>query len=239
MYGRRKIYRRKRSYPRRKYKGRRKTFVKKTVRRMLAVRGLSRPEMKHQRFDIVNQPVTTSLAITGQTLVPMSNGTTGYQDFIGKKITAKSIHIRGMVYNGSNDSNCVRLLVVENLEPMDPNLVLKGGVTLTKGYEIFAVDDIYSLYNDITPRRFRVLWDKTFMLECGQTISGTPGASTQPLRNRQHFSKTIRLGNASVSYADRLGTGLYPVNRDYLYFIVAQTAGMAHTIHIDFGYTDV
>lgn len=226
----------KKHYGKKKWRSGKKkiSYVKKTVRRALASRGLSKPELKHMRYESVMQPVNTDFAIAGQSLLPYLQGVTGYQDFVGKKVTAKAIYIRGMFYNSNEIACCVRLFIVEDLEGMaSSDLYLKGNPTTTsRGYEILDSADFHSLYNDIQPRRFKVLYDKLYCIP-GLNSDGGGGY------NRKPFFKKISLGNAQVSYAQSVLTAsMYPVKRNYLLFIVGDD-GLQQTVHVDLSYTDV
>lgn len=203
--------------------------TKKLVKRMLVARGLNAPEIKHMRFDAVMGGVNTDFATAGQPLLPSVQGVTGFNDFIGKKITLKSINFRGMFYNENEIPCCVRVFIVEDLQAMDSsNLVLKGGSTTTRGYEILDSADFHSLYNDIYPRRWKMLYDRLFCIP--GTVSG---------QQRIPFRKRVLCGNAAISYTPTItGTSMYGVNKNYILFMVADT-DIQYTIHFDIAYTDV
>lgn len=221
-YGKRKRYTKKRKYAR-------KSKVKKTVVRMLAARGLARPEVKHFQYDALAASASTAFNQTGQSLLPGSQSTAA-NTIIGQKITAKYLRMRGSVYNGSDvDTYQLRIMVVKDLQPMAGTSLILNSVGSTEGYEILQTGDIDSFPNyNLKPPRFEILKDVLF----------TVGPKGQT-KNEYTYNWFIPLGNAALSYAPAALTGMYPVNFDVRLYIVADTAAMYSWVHTDFAFTDV
>lgn len=218
---------RKTSYRKRRYPKKRR-YVRKVVRRALQSRGLLHPEVKHARHGFENAPITGAFDQNATTafLDVITQGA-GETEYVGAKICAKALQFRGMIQNGSATPANVRIIIVEDLQPVVGTLYLQKTLT-SPGYEILEDSSIFSLYNNPYPRRFKVLFDKTWCMY------GSTGQETA-----RCFKGYIRLGNAQISFSPAVGGGHYPMNRAYFMFAVADEADCTLTMFSDLTYTDV
>lgn len=206
-----------------------KGYVKKIVRRTLAARGLgSQMEIKHQYYDADQINIPASLNFNPLTLVPTTQGT-GPTQFVGHKITAKYINLRGMLYNGDTvNSFPIRIMVVCDYQPVANPLVLYSALS-TNQFDILRTNDIWSEPKPTpSPSRFKVLYDRTF------------NVAPRTANNRVSFYKRIHLRNTAISFVDGQVSGNYVVNRDYYFYCVTGDPAQQSfvTYHIDFAFGD-
>lgn len=233
----------KKSYSKRKSTASKKQ-VKKVITRELVKRGLNKPEMKHNVYNF-SGVLATVLATSGTQLDPNRQGDNNYilngtiyptasigGAVVGNKIVAKGLHLKWRFYNADTNSHVVRMLVVCDHDPSSSATLLPYSTTnLGTNGNIFLSADISSILAPPTNRRFKVMYDKQFV------ISGD-----DDIKSLQIGSKYIKLHNAYVNYAlDDANTEiLVSNNRKYnLYLFADTTTYISTAITADFTFNDV
>lgn len=233
----------KKSYSKRKSTASKKQ-VKKVITRELVKRGLNKPEIKRNVYSFVGT-LATSVVTSGTQLDPTKQGDNNYilngaiyptttpgGAVVGNKIVAKGLHLKWRFYNSDTNSHVVRMLVVCDHDPTSSATLLPyTGANLGTNGNIFLSADISSILAPPTNRRFKVLYDKQFV------ISGDDDN-----KSLQIGSKYIKLHNAYVNYAldDTNTEALVSNNRKYNLYLFADTVTyISCAVTADFTFCDV
>lgn len=222
-FRRRRNFGRKKNFRKRKFG--KKNYVKKVVRRAIHAR-IGKPEIKHYYQFLGAVAVSSSLSTSGLSLIPIAQGGSS-DEFIGDKITCRYIHIKGTVTGSSQTPHNIRIMIVEDMQPMGGALV-PYSTTSSFGYLMFRSNTLISplvFQND--PRRFKVLADWSRVVN--------PTSEEGHIYN---YRKFLKLGNATLSYALGASAAFYPVNRSYLLFVLSDSATLLQDICVDFGFSD-
>lgn len=231
------------SYTRRRSAYKRAYRVSKPVRtyvsRALQVRGLSRPEVKNF-FYSDNIPVSTALNIGGLPLGPQVQGPQSDQ-FQGSSYRAHDLEMSLHVYHtGSTTQAMIRVMVVCDTNSGTQQLELYD---TTNAYNnlVLQANDNSALVNRYRPSRFYVLKDDIFHLMpfagAGSGIATPTGVALNSYKSMRHYKFNLR--NAEVSTVPGLTSGTWTMRRQYLLFVVSDTANVGMRFFTRMGFTDV
>lgn len=221
-----------------------KKTVKKVITRELVKRGLNKPEIKHNVYS-ASGDINSILSTAGTILDPTQQGNNSYilntniyptnsqgGCVLGNKISARGVHLKWRFFNDTDNVHMCRMLVVVDFDPTNATtLSLYNSSSLGTNGNVFLTNDISSVLAPTSNRRFKVLYDKQFILSGDNDNKGMLCGS-----------KYIKLHNARVVYTlDDINTDvLVPNNRRYYLFLVGDdTTSIAHSITADFTFVDV
>lgn len=203
-------------------------YVRKTVSGMLRAAGVSRPEVRHNYFEVLGTAVSSTLTTAGQLLGPSGQGADEGQ-VVG--FSYKAQRIRGRIFfqnTSTTNQHVARIMVVEDLAGSLAQLVPYNAAA-SYGYLLFESNNAMSLVRPDS--RFKVLHDKAVHV----SASGS-GAQNEVLHE---FS--LWLGNAHVKNEHPVSSStLYATNRAYYLWVICDTSGVVScSIFTDFQYIDV
>lgn len=143
----------------------------------------------------INADGTTVSAYTGSALVPSAVGA-GYGQVVGSKYLLKQIRLKGELVSGvSSDSAdvkpsvTVRCVLVQDTQPN--GVQATGDLVFTDLGNAAQVNYSFQAMAAGNGGRFRILKDKTFMLQPG--VAGTDGANTNSCTNMSaHFTMSYK-----------------------------------------------
>lgn len=221
-----------------KQKGKNNSQLHKSIRKVVnAMR--PKPEIKyHFVSDNSGTLIPTTLSATLGTVVqPTAQGfdhdnyestLSGPGAVIGLQYIAKYIQFNGFMYNDDASSHFCRIIIVRDDQPNNNDLYLYN--TGSNYMDCILVENsITSLYTVNEPRRFKVLYDRTFHFE---------QIGFQSIRK---FESHIDLHNTKISNTVNIGTAntISPLNHAYKLYAIADTPNIHLNYTLKFAFTDV
>lgn len=227
MYGSYRGRRAYRPYGKRTAKSPAAKFVRKTVSTMMRAAGVSKPEIRHNWFELIGGTVGNTLSVAGQPLGPTVQGADEGQ-VVGMEYNAQKIRGR-LVFQNTSITNAllVRVLIVEDRAGALASLVPYNNAA-SYGYLLYQSGNAFSLIRPDV--RYRVMHDST------RAVPAAGSGAT----NVVHHEFSIDLGNAYVRNEHPVAAStLYTTNRNYMLWVLSDTGGLiAFSTFIDFQYTD-
>lgn len=208
--------------------GKKKITLKKVNKKVnLILRGI---EVKRTLITIGGALTITNGSVDWLTGVDLN---TGSDDRIGEMITAKNLRLRyrlHLVAASTHDFELVRIMIVKQMQSLN-----------TKPTAALILENVSndSFLNQSTGKRFKILYDRSHVLNRFAGVVGAPVDSSTRI-----FTKTIKLRNMKVKYntiAVNVATGAGgEVNQLFLVMITDAGANPAIIdFASDFQYTDV
>lgn len=216
-------------FKRTKKYGKRKSAIKKTVKRMLVSRGINRPEVKYFWNAPASGFIPGNVTSTGFQLLPSSMAqSAGESGVIGLDYNAKYIDIRMKFTNTGTNQHMVRMIMVEDLQARANQMYLWGAAT-NQSDLILRVNSIISPIQQTT--RFKLMLDQQFLIGNGGTDPGGP--------SYLHYKRIFkRLGGVKITHTQGTLSNT-TTNKQYYLFLVADGAIINCEINWKIAYTDV
>ncbi len=154
-------------------------------------------ELKFLDTDVDDAVVASVLGVNEITIIPQGDSES---ERIGRKITIKSIHVKGTVKledaaTSATATDCVTCMLIQDKQT--------NGAAMTAA-QFLEVDDFESFRNLANSGRFRVLYTHTFVMKCG---GGGPTAGTI-WGGDVKFININKKCNIPIEYDNSLTTGV-------------------------------
>ncbi len=183
----------------------------------------TRPEKKFLDTTITDAAISTTMTITNLTVIPEGNGES---ERIGRKVTIKNVHVKGIVV--LNDQTSASLTTSQVIMMLVQDTQTNGAqFTAT---DLLDTDNFHSFRNLANSGRFKVLYKKTLNMK-------SPGGSGRGTTDTLAFSEDIRQINVNktcnieMEYDNSATTGaIATVRSNNLYWVTQSSAGVTQSV---------
>ncbi len=175
-------------------------------------------EKKFFDTDVNDAVVSATMTINNLTIVPEGNGESAR---IGRKMTIKSVHIRGEIKlpaatSGTNTSDTIILMLVQDKQTNGAQFA---------STQLIDTDEFKSFNNLANAKRFRILWKDQFpMKNSGAATTGAAHVFAEDMKSIL-VNKTC---NIDMEYDNSANTGaIETVRSNNLYWVTQSSNGLA------------